>query len=207
MCLPALFDHFGNEVLRTHMNSAVSSFKPIPNNERVDLTRFLTKEPQEWSMEDVIAWLLHVAKRNGIPYEELEMQKFANCTGSVLTQMHEIDFKRRDAVYGSLLYSEFRKLIAGLFLCYHLKEIVFFGLIQVKSWFILKTEVKSLCCNYCSISVRPLEPITLQRTHCKVRKNKDGRPRKHSQHSKGNKLWEFIRDALKDPSTCPSVVR
>lgn len=25
--------------------------------------------------------------------------------------------------------------------------------------------------------------------------------------SKGNKLWEFIRDALNDPETCPSVVR
>ncbi|KAH7689647.1 Protein TAG-97 b, partial [Aphelenchoides avenae] len=41
----------------------------------------------------------------------------------------------------------------------------------------------------------------------KIRKNKDGRPRKRSQHTKGNKLWEFIRDALKDPTTCPSVVR
>lgn len=27
----------------------------------------------------------------------------------------------------------------------------------------------------------------------KIRKNKDGRPRKRSQHTKGNKLWEFIR--------------
>ncbi|PIO69733.1 Ets-domain protein [Teladorsagia circumcincta] len=41
----------------------------------------------------------------------------------------------------------------------------------------------------------------------KQKKNKDGSPRKHSQHTKGNKLWEFIRDALKDPVTCPSVVR
>ncbi|KAF8356005.1 svh-5 [Pristionchus pacificus] len=41
----------------------------------------------------------------------------------------------------------------------------------------------------------------------KIRKNKDGKPRKRSQHSKGNKLWEFIRDALKDPATCPSIVR
>lgn len=41
----------------------------------------------------------------------------------------------------------------------------------------------------------------------KVRRNKDGRLRKHSQHTKGNKLWEFIRDALKDPKTCPSIVR
>uniref|UniRef100_A0A914YRZ7 ETS domain-containing protein n=1 Tax=Panagrolaimus superbus TaxID=310955 RepID=A0A914YRZ7_9BILA len=41
----------------------------------------------------------------------------------------------------------------------------------------------------------------------RIKKNKDGRPRKRSQHTKGNKLWEFIRDALKDPCTCPSIVR
>lgn len=41
----------------------------------------------------------------------------------------------------------------------------------------------------------------------KIKRNKDGRPRKRSHHSKGHKLWEFIRDALKDPTTCPSVVR
>ncbi|KAK6060745.1 Ets-domain protein [Cooperia oncophora] len=41
----------------------------------------------------------------------------------------------------------------------------------------------------------------------KLKKVKDACPRKHSQHTKGNKLWEFIRDALKDPVTCPSIVR
>lgn len=34
-----------------------------------------------------------------------------------------------------------------------------------------------------------------------------GKPRKRSQHTKGNKLWEFIRDALKNPDTNPSIVR
>lgn len=66
-------------------------------------------------MGDVIAWLLHVARRNVIPFEDLEMQKFANCTGMVLIQMSEVDFKQRDAVYGSLLYAEFRKLLTGLY--------------------------------------------------------------------------------------------
>uniref|UniRef100_A0A0K0DNX3 ETS domain-containing protein n=1 Tax=Angiostrongylus cantonensis TaxID=6313 RepID=A0A0K0DNX3_ANGCA len=41
----------------------------------------------------------------------------------------------------------------------------------------------------------------------KTRKNREGKARKRSQHTKGNKLWEFIRDALKDPITCPSIVR
>jgi len=34
-----------------------------------------------------------------------------------------------------------------------------------------------------------------------------GKPRKRSQHTRGNKLWEFIRSALRDPKTCPTVVK
>lgn len=56
-------------------------------------------------------------------------------------------------------------------------------------------------------SVGSDDALMLRPSYCKLWKNKDGRPRKHSQHTKGNKLWEFIRDALKDPTTCPSVVR
>lgn len=49
--------------------------------------------------------------------------------------------------------------------------------------------------------------VEVNGTQIKVRKNKDGNPRKRSQHTKGNKLWEFIREALKNPITCPSIVR
>lgn len=64
-------------------------------------------------MEDVIAWMLDVAKRNRIPFEDLEMQKFASCTGPLLLLMTEQNFKDRDPNYGSLLFSEFRKLVTG----------------------------------------------------------------------------------------------
>uniref|UniRef100_A0A1I7VX24 Ets-domain protein n=2 Tax=Loa loa TaxID=7209 RepID=A0A1I7VX24_LOALO len=246
MCLPALFDHFGGEILRTHMNPAATQFKPIPNNERVDLTRFLSKEPQEWTMGDVIAWLLNVARRNGIPFEDLEMQKFANCTGMVLIQMREIDFKQRDAVYGSLLYAEFRKLLMEE----RLTDECAYKSPGKASTYRVSDDTRLSCINSglsvntnalssllmsdsdpnSSSTMQPLDTLSqvatdivgtfnfnspvgsdetfmLRPTYCKVRKNKDGRPRKHSQHTKGNKLWEFIRDALKDPTTCPSVVR
>lgn len=49
--------------------------------------------------------------------------------------------------------------------------------------------------------------IDVNGTKIKVSKNKDGKPRKRSQHTKGNKLWEFIRESLKNPATCPSIVR
>ncbi|VDO23124.1 unnamed protein product [Haemonchus placei] len=41
----------------------------------------------------------------------------------------------------------------------------------------------------------------------KPKSSNEGRSRKHSKSTKGSKLWEFIRDALKDPLTCPSIVR
>ncbi|KAH7700776.1 ets-domain-containing protein, partial [Aphelenchoides avenae] len=106
MC-QALLDRLGPSVLRSHMSAA----KPIPNNERMDLARFRVKEPQEWAMDDVVAWMLDVAKRHQIPFENFQMHKFATCTGPLLMLMNEQSFKERDPTYGSLLFNEFRKLL------------------------------------------------------------------------------------------------
>ncbi|VDM25978.1 unnamed protein product [Toxocara canis] len=198
MCLPVLLDRFGPHILRSHMSPA--QFKPIPNNERVDLARFRAKEPQDWSMEDVIAWMLDVAKRNHIPFEDLEMQKFASCTGPLLLLMTEQNFKDRDPNYGSLLFSEFRKLVTEIS---EVKIRFNFEIISVKCLQFPKQH----SCPAFAVSPTIASDTALHGVNMKIRKNKDGKPRKRSQHTKGNKLWEFIRDALKDPSTCPSVVR
>lgn len=115
MCLPALLDRLGPHILRSHMSS--TQFKPIPNNERVDLARFRNKEPQDWVMDDVLAWILDVARRNQIPVENLNMHKFATCNGPRLLLMSEQNFQDRDPVYGSMLFTEFRKLVAGKDFC------------------------------------------------------------------------------------------
>ncbi|VDN40596.1 unnamed protein product [Gongylonema pulchrum] len=197
-------------------------------------------------MEDVIAWLLHIAKLNGIPFEDLEVQKFAYCTGIDLMQMGEADFIARDTVYGSLIYNEFRKFLAEEKVtdkwvpAYKPQE-------EEASTSALPEDIRASCIGdglpsstsvLSSLLISDNTPIAsssdMQSSvspsqvgtsiasssdfgspdgtsgRCpqfKVRKNKDGKPRKHSQHTKGNKLWEFIRDALKDPSTCPSIVR
>ncbi|KHN82222.1 ETS homologous factor [Toxocara canis] len=236
-------------------------FKPIPNNERVDLARFRAKEPQDWSMEDVIAWMLDVAKRNHIPFEDLEMQKFASCTGPLLLLMTEQNFKDRDPNYGSLLFSEFRKLVTEeSFIDDWMRAYKDSEDEQQPSTSRVFDPARlsaSNAYNFPSSTPAPLSPsvllshqqaisssaqqpvasplpptaastsklqvgassssdfdspacsedTALHGVNMKIRKNKDGKPRKRSQHTKGNKLWEFIRDALKDPSTCPSVVR
>uniref|UniRef100_A0A914ZB84 PNT domain-containing protein n=1 Tax=Panagrolaimus superbus TaxID=310955 RepID=A0A914ZB84_9BILA len=93
------------------MNS--TQLKPIPNNEKVDLARFRVKEPQEWVMDDVLAWMLDVARRNQVPVENINMHKFATCNGPRLLLMNEQAFLERDPVYGTMLFKEFRKLVGG----------------------------------------------------------------------------------------------
>nr|CAD2135627.1 unnamed protein product [Meloidogyne enterolobii] len=64
--------------------------KPIPLVEdKVDLMRFKRKEPREWSDDDVIAWILDVARRHRIPCENMNLTKFAKCTGPLLMLMNE----------------------------------------------------------------------------------------------------------------------
>ncbi|CAK5083726.1 unnamed protein product [Meloidogyne enterolobii] len=86
--------------------------KPIPLVEdKVDLMRFKRKEPREWSDDDVIAWILDVARRHRIPCENMNLTKFAKCSGPLLMLMNEQSFKEQDPNYGSLLFGEFCKLV------------------------------------------------------------------------------------------------
>ncbi|KAI1731976.1 ets-domain-containing protein [Ditylenchus destructor] len=367
-CLPNFLDNIGQQVLRS--NTSTQMPKPIPNNERVDLLRFRIKETQEWGADDVVAWMLDVARRHGIECENLNMHKFAKFTGQILMQMSEEYFKECDPCYGSLLYTEFRKLISDdsfiddwirscksgvggglgrndevantaanrlglanaaatlsnsismantILSQQHQQQVASqkppeniggqgdllgqcpqnmqsqTGLQSTNTTIngLLAAAVVAAANRpnplglpsdmHSQISQIPHQPTPQQLFHqhqsaaagmstlnmpgvsgnaqntllaqqrllqpgslishqmsgsaslaernefdckastssadlqygasdsaalrLKVRKNKDGRPRKRSQHTKGNKLWEFIRDALKDSSTCPSVVR
>lgn len=83
------------------------------SDERVDLDRFRLKEPQEWGMDDVVAWMIAIARRHQIPVEDMNIHKFASCTGPLLLLMSEQHFIDRDVQFGSMLYREFRKLVSG----------------------------------------------------------------------------------------------
>ncbi|KAL7075373.1 hypothetical protein ACQ4LE_005246 [Meloidogyne hapla] len=316
--------------------------KPIPLLEdKVDLMRFKRKEPREWSDDDVIAWILDVARRHRIPCENMNLTKFAKCTGPLLMLMNEQSFKEQDPNYGSLLFGEFCKLVTdetfidewmringpscssssndqrqsskenphqnyqpqqqqplpmtrannaavgnllmanlalklsapqssdssgqqGLLLAaagiaannqqqqQHYQQQRLTGplppLGQLLSPTVGQSSLLALQQHQGTIhapapihpsqqrqqqiaasvnhilqqqpggsqqhvggrmGVRGMRPgqRSLKVAEQKIRRNKDGRPRKRSQHTKGNKLWEFIRDALKDPRTCPSIVR
>uniref|UniRef100_A0A8R1HMJ8 ETS domain-containing protein n=1 Tax=Caenorhabditis japonica TaxID=281687 RepID=A0A8R1HMJ8_CAEJA len=307
-----------SNVVPSQMNAA--SFKPIPNNDKVDLARFRVKDPNEWLVEDVVAWMLDVAKRHNIPFEEMNMHKFSMVSGQEMLTMSERCFIERDPVFGNLIFTEFRKTlensedttldnVIGTFVddevpttsaASTLAGITTLGLqpminsitttiapqvapqlsqipvmqhqlnnlntltqalthaqnfnpsiltpqqtaSAVQSLNLasslaagLTSGLSPLSVNYLHGGLNPTSPLlttpiqtqnlspllkysctisteyevpeerSTTSSNLKIKKNKDGKPRKRSQHTKGNKLWEFIRDALKDPSTCPSVVR
>lgn len=334
-CNPMLLDQLVLEphVLRSHPSSAHS--KPIPNNERIDLDAFRRKDPREWNMDDVIGWMISVAKDHQIPVEDMNMHQFATCTGSMLLLMNEQYFVDRDSTYGTLLYSEFRKLLrddsSALddYLRKYVKEepcssttpdsgkmspssnnskrkgghqhqqaaaaAAHHSSDQTSTMFNLNMDVDQPCtsaqaengeflassqhhpfhrdsviktagCGSSASSIMASAISASSYLHKKIKHkqhhldglrmhpNEDdatvsssgsgsgsnsnctinasskfafgkikkpiksgnsheivltasGKPRKRSQHTKGNKLWEFIRDALKDSETCPSVVR
>jgi ETS factor family protein len=264
-----LQDHLG-PALRPSLTS--TQFKPIPQNERIDIKRFRGKEPHEWSTEDVIAWLVSVARRNDIPFEDFNVNGFAKCSGPLLMLMNEQRFRECDSKYGSLIYVEFRKLISddtciddwmrtykeddqrpstsnreqnsetlslnllcppsqnssqtlnGLLAAASPRspfannmafpqQALLQKMSPIQPQMRLPIPIANIKCEEGVPSTseyresRPTESSLLHGVSMKIKRNKDGRPRKRSQHTKGNKLWEFIREALKDPSTCPSVVR
>lgn len=333
MCIPKLLQEISNnnnKVLRTRMNNAV--YKPIPNNEKVDLARFRVKDPTEWLTDDVVAWLLDVAKRQAIPYENMDLPKWSHYTGQDLVLMKEHEFIEKDRYIGNIIYGELHKFMDNMsdptldtvlskyvddeiattsappptidmtslglqpmissitssiqpplqhpasqlpplpVMQHQLNNLN--NLSQVLQPFNqsiltpqqtanavqslnqslninnplnqslasslaagLTSGLSPLGVNYLPNGLNPASPLLatqipqaklspMLKYSCtinseyelpeersadscdlKIKKNKDGKPRKRSQHTKGNKLWEFIRDALKDPSTCPSVVR
>lgn len=329
MCIPNLLKEISNnKVLRTRMNN--TAYKPIPNNEKVDLARFRVKDPNEWLVDDVVAWMLDVAKRHAIPFEDLNMHKFSTLSGQEMLTMTEQCFLEREPVFGNLIFSEFRKAldnsedttldrVIGKFvedevattsapptivdmsslglqpmmssitstiqptlqhppqlsqlpvmqhqlpnlssLTQALSQQTFNPSILTPQQTVnavqslnqslnltpslasslaagLTSGLSPLGVNYLPNGLNPASPLlatpmaqpklspemlkyscsmgaeyelpeerSVESCDLKIKKNKDGKPRKRSQHTKGNKLWEFIRDALKDPSTCPSVVR
>ncbi|CAJ0934261.1 unnamed protein product, partial [Mesorhabditis belari] len=249
---------------------------------RLDLVGWRVREPVDWTMDDVVGWMLETSKRLGIPCEDINMSKFATLSGAELLKMNENDFTDCDPSYGKLFYREMARFLNvtipednilddvlrkykdleeskptidtnaifqqqiqrqqemnNLFAAQQQLTQTLANNIRAQS---IAQFTNNLCAalnptglNLNNLAASPLLANTLQRRNSissdylpcfqqgpstsggydseseikGVFKNRplDGKIRKRSQHAKGNKLWEFIRDALKDPSTCPSVVR
>ena len=189
----------------------------------VDLEAWRSLPPQEWRFDDVTAWMIGVARKHGIPLEEMNMTRFSGYTGAHLSFMAKEEFINKDQSYGFLLYAELSMLmnqdsnvVDDVMQEYYRNECAkqanhykLAGQLadtspSTSSALALLVQRQLLQQPPSTSHVPPPPPPPVTST---TNIDMKPAPRIRKQHCKGNKLWEFIRDALKDPLTCPSTVR
>uniref|UniRef100_A0A5S6QU90 ETS domain-containing protein n=1 Tax=Trichuris muris TaxID=70415 RepID=A0A5S6QU90_TRIMR len=180
-------------------------FKTLPNSARLDLETFRSKRIEDWDVDDLIGWMIHVAGKYRVPLEELNMHKFSGCAGGYMALMSEENFKERDPKYGTLLFREFRNLCS---------DTVARAMDGQKDASCQSSSLEGIDASKAlgRLGFPSTKGNDRRSSRSLARKSVttmdgDGTHGKRNHYKSGNKLWEFIRDTLRNPETCPSIVR
>ncbi|KRY49119.1 ETS homologous factor [Trichinella britovi] len=198
-------------------------FKSLPKVDRVDLGSFRTKPVLEWAIDDVIGWMIHVARKYNVPVEEMNMHRFSGCTGAILLMMNQANFVERDPAFGSILFEELQKIIEENSSSINKQPSGVSNFFMEQSTSNSHEQFSLPSSNRSSILDLHTANISDESVSSNVRgsgrkwtgsrkmnSNQEGSNAQNNKrpHPKaGNKLWEFIRDALKNPETMPSILR
>ncbi|KRZ56336.1 ETS homologous factor [Trichinella nativa] len=194
-------------------------FKSLPKVDRVDLGSFRTKPVLEWAIDDVIGWMIHVARKYNVPVEEMNMHRFSGCTGAILLMMNQANFVERDPAFGSILFEELQKIIEENSSSINKQPSGVSNFFMEQSTSNSHEQFSLPSSNRSSILDLHTANISDESVSSNVRgsgrkwtgsrkmnSNQEGSNAQNNKrpHPKaGNKLWEFIRDALKNPETMP----
>ncbi|KRZ07063.1 ETS-related transcription factor Elf-5 [Trichinella zimbabwensis] len=193
------------EINPSHMfrrSACTVEFKSLPKVDRVDLGSFRTKPVLEWAIDDVIGWMIHVARKYNVPVEEMNMHRFSGCTGAILLMMNQGNFVERDPAFGSILFEELQKVIEDS----HEQ----FSLPSSNCSSVLDLHTANISDESVSSNARGSGrkwPGSRKMNSNQEGSNAQNQNNKRPHPKAGNKLWEFIRDALKNPETMPSILR
>ncbi|KAL1235073.1 Uncharacterized protein TSPI_01662 [Trichinella spiralis] len=213
-----------NPLLHMFRRSACTvEFKSLPKVDRVDLGSFRTKPVLEWAIDDVIGWMIHVARKYNVPVEEMNMHRFSGCTGAILLMMNQGNFVERDPAFGSILFEELQKIIEENSSSINKQPSGVSNFFMEQSTSNSHEQFSLPSSNRSSILDLHTANISDESVSSNVRgsgrkwagsrkmnSNQEGSNAQNNKrpHPKaGNKLWEFIRDALKNPETMPSILR
>ncbi|KAL1236700.1 ETS homologous factor [Trichinella pseudospiralis] len=214
------------EINPSHMfrrSACTVEFKSLPKVDRVDLGSFRTKPVLEWAIDDVIGWMIHVARKYNVPVEEMNMHRFSGCTGAILLMMNQGNFVERDPAFGSILFEELQKVIEENSSSINKQPSGVSNFFMEQSTsnsheqFSLPSSNRSSVLDLHTANISDESVSSNARGSGrkwpgsrKMNSNQEGSNAQNSKrpHPKaGNKLWEFIRDALKNPETMPSILR
>jgi len=73
-------------------------------------TEWTTKSVRQWASDDILCWIISVAKDNELNAEDIDMSHFREIDGTTLYRMTEEDFVSMESQHGKLLY----RILQGL---------------------------------------------------------------------------------------------
>ncbi|XP_039314098.1 ETS-related transcription factor Elf-5 isoform X2 [Solenopsis invicta] len=152
--------------------------------EEIDGTGWSDKPIRSWCQEETINWLMSAASYMGQPYSSI--QHSLAVPGKEIVTFTRQDFINHDPVYGDQLYDLLHSQLPS------------FDTIQPQS----EDE-------YARVNSSNISDAESDNSIEIATKRLPGRPRilktKKNPSSQG-KLWEFIRDLLRNRETCPSLI-
>ncbi|KAF7379081.1 hypothetical protein HZH66_015315 [Vespula vulgaris] len=176
-------------------SSIYNSYEPkrkrcsLGEKEDIDGTGWCGKPIKSWCQEETISWLMSAASSIGLPYRSI--QQSLAVSGEQLAMMTRNDFLFHDPIYGDKLYCHLhsQRISNSLppFEAIHSHSED--DLAQMSSSGVSDTESDN--CMKITMKRPPGRPKML-----KPKKNVTGQ----------GKLWEFIRDLLRNRETCPSLI-
>ncbi|XP_063979844.1 ETS homologous factor-like isoform X2 [Diachasmimorpha longicaudata] len=193
-----------NDILDMEMASGEQP-PPDKETESARKTRFLmdsddkddgdawsTKRIEDWSQGDTINWLMSAASHMGQSY--CSIQQTLAMPGKELLTLTKKDFIFHDQDYGEKLYDHLHsQMMLNILPNFSsLRKILKHGRRSSGS-----TTVSEITESEDSLDESP-------------RRQRPGRTTGLKQKKQSNnlgKLWEFIRDLLQNPETCPSLIR
>ncbi|XP_043485448.1 ETS-related transcription factor Elf-5-like [Polistes fuscatus] len=176
-------------------NSIYNSYEPkrkkcsLGEIEYVDGTDWCRKPIKTWCKQETISWLMSAASSIGLPYRSI--QQSLAVSGEELAAMTRNDFLFHDPIYGDKLYCNLHSQRVSNSLPpfeaihSHSED----DMAQMSSSGI--SDAESDNCMKITTKRPPGRPKIL-----KTKKNVTGQ----------GKLWEFIRDLLRNRETCPSLI-
>lgn len=179
-----------------------------------ELEEWKKKSVKLWNGTDIVHWMSSIARELNICATDIMAEKFANFDGCQLSGLTQEDFIVRDRANGHYLYKRLQDLLESERKNYYMHSMKPYNYLKAEDY--IKEEQPVLTRLEVTPKKKPLSPPPSPPSPVPsppgvVAPAKKGRgrprlPRRKKKTEKLGRLWEFLRDLLKNPDYCPSLI-
>ena len=177
-----------------------------------ELEAWRNKSVKSWSGSDIVHWISCVAREINVCSTEIMGEKFANLDGYQLSNLSMSEFEFRDRIFGSILYMRLQQLLERegrasmpTTLRNYQQPMKAEDFAKAEEPILTSLEVTTRAKEEFVEPPSPDSPL-LMPPPCKKGRGRPRLPRRKKKTEKLGRLWEFLRDLLKNPDYCPSLI-